>query len=244
MSVLNVLFGYLGCLTVHRFDYIARDVRAIGDHNNFSAQRLINSARVINDEICYNINDANQIYELCQLRFSNHKRIYSHKTCRAIEFMLIDALKAAEPVMKIANRIYNPKKYVFLNDSLKSRIEESDDPRLAESQSILERIASRDLYNCVDWYVGKFEKYERFKSHITPDSIVQAARHKFLNRMPQGAPCPDPGDVANLRPEHVIVDFNMIHHGMKEKNPLDFIRFYSKRNIRGESSGIFDACGP
>ena len=52
-----------------RFDYIARDVHAIGDHNNFSASRLIESARVINDEICYSIKDANSVYELCHWRF-------------------------------------------------------------------------------------------------------------------------------------------------------------------------------
>lgn len=42
--------------------------------------RLIHSARVIGDEICYDIKDANQLYELFYTRFSLHKRIYNHKT--------------------------------------------------------------------------------------------------------------------------------------------------------------------
>ena len=80
-----------------RFDYIARDTRAIGDHQNISLTRyepffvaeqtdllqdhsLINSARVIENQICYDSKDANQIYELCYTRFSLHKRIYNHKT--------------------------------------------------------------------------------------------------------------------------------------------------------------------
>ena len=41
---------------------------------------LISSARVIENQICYDIKDANQIYELCYTRFSLHKRIYNHKT--------------------------------------------------------------------------------------------------------------------------------------------------------------------
>jgi HD superfamily phosphohydrolase len=41
---------------------------------------LINSARVVENQICYDIKDANQIYELCYTRFSLHKRIYNHKT--------------------------------------------------------------------------------------------------------------------------------------------------------------------
>lgn len=220
-------------LTLFRFDYIARDVRAIGDHNNFSARRLIDSARVIDDEICYNIKDANQLYELCQLRFSNHKRIYSHKTARAIEYMLVDALKAAEPVMQIAHQIRDPKKYVHLTDNIMARIEQCDHPDLEESHRILERIHNRDLYSCVDWYVGRFEHTYHFKSRITPEVIVEVAKKKFLSQPSLSGAGPNPEDVANLKPEHVIVDINVIHHGMKENNPLDFIRFYSKRKANG-----------
>lgn len=218
-----------------RFDYIARDVRAIGDHNNFTAQRLIDSARVIDDEICYNIKDANQLYELCQLRFSNHKRIYSHKTARAIEFMLVDALKAAEPAMKIANRIEDPKQYLFLTDNIKAWIMQSDNPDLSESQAILERIETRDLYSCVDWYVGRYEQQAHFRSRITPEVIVQTAKRKFLNgSFHEGGSGPSREDVESLKADHVIVDVAVIHHGMKDKCPLDFICFYSKLNIKGE----------
>lgn len=63
-----------------RFDYIARDCHAIGEKGNLSLTRLIHSARVIDNQICYDIKDANQLYELCYTRFSLHKRIYNHKT--------------------------------------------------------------------------------------------------------------------------------------------------------------------
>ena len=86
-----------------RFDYIARDCHAIGEKGNLSltrcgvcvctclvdradafayarTYRLIHSARVIDGQVCYDIKDAEQIYELCYTRFSLHKRIYNHKT--------------------------------------------------------------------------------------------------------------------------------------------------------------------
>jgi deoxynucleoside triphosphate triphosphohydrolase SAMHD1 len=31
-----------------------------------------------------------------------------------------------------------------------------------------------------------------------------------------------------LEVKHVIVDLSPMHYGMKDKNPLDFIKFYSK----------------
>ena len=48
---------------------------------------LINSARVIEGQICYDSKDANQIYELCYTRFSLHKRIYNHKTGSLSKFI-------------------------------------------------------------------------------------------------------------------------------------------------------------
>lgn len=45
-----------------------------------AGDRLINCARVIEDQICYDIKDANMLFELCHTRYSLHKLIYSHKT--------------------------------------------------------------------------------------------------------------------------------------------------------------------
>lgn len=40
---------------------------------------IVNSARVIDQQICYDIKDANQLYEICATRFKLHKMIYNHK---------------------------------------------------------------------------------------------------------------------------------------------------------------------
>ena len=37
-----------------------------------------------------------------------------------------------------------------------------------------------------------------------------------------------------LTTDNVIVDLVPLHYGMKAKNPLDFIKFYSKRNMNSE----------
>jgi HD superfamily phosphohydrolase len=110
-----------------------------------SNPRLIKSARVIENQICYDIKDANQIYELCYTRFSFHKRIYNHKTGRllrdlpymrssssstakAIEYMIVDGLLAADPYMHIAEQVDKPKKYVYLTDDIMPRIESTTEP--------------------------------------------------------------------------------------------------------------------
>lgn len=40
---------------------------------------LVNSARVLDDQICYHNKDANHIYDICQARFKLHKICYNHK---------------------------------------------------------------------------------------------------------------------------------------------------------------------
>jgi len=101
---------------------------------------------VIENQICYDIKDANQIYELCYTRFSLHKRIYNHKTggsarditpvwilneepkAKAIENMMVDAMLAAEPYLKIASQIYDPKRYLELTDDIRTEIQRSQAP--------------------------------------------------------------------------------------------------------------------
>ena len=42
-------------------------------------------------------------------------------------------------------------------------------------------------------------------------------------------------DADALGPEHVIIDHAPRHHGMQDRNPLDFVKFYSKHNPNRES---------
>lgn len=93
---------------------------------------------MIDGQICYDIKDANSVYELFYTRFSLHKNIYNHKTstyhvayilfyadvdiARAIEYMIMDVLLIAQKHMKFAEYIDVPEKYLHLTDDLFHRI--------------------------------------------------------------------------------------------------------------------------
>lgn len=47
---------------------------------------------------------------------------------RAIEYMVVDALLAAEPVMRFADHITNPDRYLHLTDSIVELIQMSENP--------------------------------------------------------------------------------------------------------------------
>lgn len=73
--------------TLTQWDYIARDTRAVGETCTLVASRLIHAARVVDDTICYDWKDSQSVYELFHSRYSLHKRVYNHKSAKAIEYV-------------------------------------------------------------------------------------------------------------------------------------------------------------
>ncbi|KIK22450.1 hypothetical protein PISMIDRAFT_102360, partial [Pisolithus microcarpus 441] len=205
-------------LDVDKFDYIARDCHAVGDRGSL----LISSARVIDNKICYDIKDANQIYELYYTRFSLRKRVYNHKTTKAIEYMVTDALLAAEPYLKLANMVDKPDKYVFLTDNLLNKIQESSEKELEPARAITERIHTRDLYRLVDYKVFLYADFGMVSQNVTPARIVEVAKSGSLEGV-------DKELVLQLTEEYVAVNVSVLHYGKGPRNPLDDVTFYSKQ---------------
>jgi hypothetical protein len=83
-----------------------------------------------------------------------------------------------------------------------------------------------------------WEDRERCKEFITPERIVEAAKSFAATYAPDSeSDEAEARDIADsLDPGHVIVDHSEMHYGMKEKNPLEFVKFYSKRNPDSEIS--------
>lgn len=208
-------------IDVDKFDYIARDCHAVGEKRNIAMTRLIHSARVIDGQICYDIKDANTVYELFHTRFSLHKNIYNHKTTRAIEYMLMDVLLIAQKHMKFAEYIDVPKKYLHLTDDLFHRINMTESEELAPARKIIDRIQTRDLYRRVDYKVIDWDDKEFCQEQITPKAIVHAAKNANLPGVEQSL-------VAELTVDHVIVDVSKMHYGRGVDNPIYQVRFYSK----------------
>ena len=64
-----------------------------------------------------------------------------------------------------------------------------------------------------------------FENHITAAAIVKACKELSIATTPA-----DDGDSSSLQESDIFVSLSEMHFGMKEKNPLDFVRFYSKHD--------------
>ncbi|KAG8865395.1 hypothetical protein FRB96_000285 [Tulasnella sp. 330] len=206
-------------IDVDKWDYIARDTKAVGETCTLVASRLIEAARVIGDQIAYNWKDAQSVYELFYSRYSLHKRIYSHKTAKAVEHMIVTALIAAEPVLHLAEAIDDPKKYLYVTDSVVEDIERSNDPRLATSQAIIRKLRRREIPKRVEEKCLPSEFEARWKKLITPQTVADMSR-KLLEQRKRDAAIARHDDELNQPMKEVVKEY-LQDTSMAENTAMD-----------------------
>ncbi|KAL6551498.1 hypothetical protein OROGR_007652 [Orobanche gracilis] len=191
-------------IDVDKFDYIIRDCRACGLGCNFQFQRLMESMKVIGNEICYRAKDYLTIHKLFATRADLYRTVYTHAKVKAVELMLVDALVSANNYLQIASHIQDPSQYWKLDDTIIKTIETAPDQELKESRNLILRIRRRDLYQFCNEYSVPKDKLENFKN-ITAQDIV----------------CSQKNGGVSLREEDVVVSNVRIDLTRGRHNPLE-----------------------
>ncbi|PSS35214.1 Deoxynucleoside triphosphate triphosphohydrolase [Actinidia chinensis var. chinensis] len=143
-------------IDVDKFDYIVRDCRACGLGCSFQFQRLMETMRVLGDEICYRAKDYLTIHKLFATRADLYRTVYTHAKVKAIELMVADALLKANDYLDIASHVQDPSQYWKLDDTIIKTIETAPDQELREAKDLILRIRRRDLYQfCNEYAVPK-----------------------------------------------------------------------------------------
>ena len=104
-------------IDVDKMDYIVRDSIALGLKINFNVLSIINNSIIINNHICYNINNMNDIYNLLLRRYNLYKLIYNNDIVKSIEIIIVKILNELDKTKKIKQWINN-KNIIYLVDSL------------------------------------------------------------------------------------------------------------------------------
>ncbi|GAB2297354.1 hypothetical protein Dimus_031461 [Dionaea muscipula] len=158
-------------IDVDKFDYIVRDSRACGLGCNFQSERLMETMRVIGDEICYPAKEYLTIHKLFSARADLHRTVYTHAKVKAIELMVVDALLEANDHLRIDSFVHDPAEYWKLDDSILKTIETAPDQELKEARKLILRIRRRDLYKFCNEFAVPKDKLEHFKD-ITAQDII------------------------------------------------------------------------
>ncbi|XP_051741591.1 deoxynucleoside triphosphate triphosphohydrolase SAMHD1-like isoform X3 [Ctenopharyngodon idella] len=214
-------------IDVDKWDYFARDCHHLGISKSFDHQRLLKFARVceveIKDEaqkprqsICYRDKEAGNIFDMFRTRYTLHRQAYQHKTVNIIEIMIKEALVKADGHFQISEAIKAMKEYTKLTDQILEKIlysEYDQEKDLQDAREIVMKILKRDLPK----FLGEAKLEKRDQSKVEGDWT--AAVEKWNKEKKQ-----------DLKVDDFVVDVVCIDHGMKDKNPMDNVYFYRKRD--------------
>lgn len=113
--------------------------------------------------VCYPEKMVGEALQLFALRYQLHQKVYTHKSIKKVEYMLVDALELADPHIlipgskteshpsgqyRMSECYLDPAAMCNLKDSVIYLIEISTTPELEEARKILERIRRRQFVSC------------------------------------------------------------------------------------------------
>jgi HD superfamily phosphohydrolase len=114
--IFQIISNPKNSIDVDKFDYLVRDTHATGLKLGFNYNRIIDDAKVIDNNICYSSQCSYDIYHMFFIRYSLHRQIYNHKSVKAIEILIVKLLNEFEKEYKISEYIFDPEKIIELVD--------------------------------------------------------------------------------------------------------------------------------
>ena len=201
----EIVSNSLNGIDVDKFDYLRRDPYNLGLDYHFNSDRFIEQARVIDDHICFPEQLGKSIMHMMSIRYEFLREICNHKVVKIHEYMISDAIIAAESVLKLADRILKLD-FTHLTDNIVYTIETSDNPLLSESQHIINDMKRRQLYHYVGEYkLSNLQKVQEIINEGLPTHIME----KY-----------------NVKYEDYIVQHLCLGYTNKKGHPLDNVYFY------------------
>ncbi|GJP51271.1 hypothetical protein CLOM_g10444 [Closterium sp. NIES-68] len=193
-------------IDVDKFDYLARDSYFCNVKSCFDHKRIIQMLRVIDDEICFKYRELETVNDMFALRAKMYRNVYTHKTVKAVEAMILEALAQANHVYRFGEiaQSQDLDRFCQLDDTILREILRSRDPSLAKSQEILRQLERRQLYQYMNEFVVPVDALHHFKK-LTVDELLRHGEGSYLR---------EHGD-------QVIVDNIKIDYGQDTDNPLD-----------------------
>ncbi len=142
--------------------------RGGGDHVS-SQDTARDDTSILNSEkyqlmVCYPQKLVYEALGVFSIRFRMHQQVYTNKAVKQVEFMITDALIAADPYIRITGSVtpdhpegkYRMSECIFdmqamsrLNDHVIDIIKNDGNPGLQKAKEILHRIEKRQLYTCL-----------------------------------------------------------------------------------------------
>lgn len=142
-------------IDVDKFDYLKRDTFNLGLPYSIDLERLLETARVIDNEICYPEKMLFSISNIFETRGRLHKEVYNHPVVHAIELMVLEMfMSMPNDWSKIINE---PELFLKYTDNIITDL--PDTSEFENAINIRNQIWERNLYKYIDQIILPPELY-------------------------------------------------------------------------------------
>ena len=216
-------------LDVDKFDYLPRDSMYTGvtfaGCNSNMIRSIMNSAHVIENEICYNISEVNNVCNIFKWRAYMHREVYQCSRVKAIEHMFTDIFTSCADFLKIREKYNDPEHFMNLTDEIIYVIQTANinsiDPEFIDdiqnAKIILDRIRSNKPYALVSEFDTSV--VHDYNSNSIIHDIVEYWRASHGNE----------GEL--LQENELRISKTHINYGMSNRNPMDYVHFYNDSDV-------------
>ena len=211
----KIVFNTKTGIDCESFDNLNRDMYKYGDKLSFDYNILMNSAYIINNEICYDYNDSFSIYDYYNSKYTITTKYYNHRVSTAVELMITDVYKLIDQVSPIIDNIENNDKFIYFFDSFIQNIKhtDKDNPYINKAKSILNNIDTRNLYTCIgDYYLSHNESEQNIDNFNKFDAKVLIENKNILDE--------------ELNPDEIRIKKDIICLGLGNNDPFNDLLFY------------------
>lgn len=244
-------------LDVDKIDYYARDEkRALGKGGGLFIM-FINEAFVAKATCpqpnkcfqCKNKQDPQHHYmisypeklvtnamEFFKTRFRLHSTVYTHKT-KPGELLICQILAAADPHYRILNgsdlpvriseAVHHPEAFLNLRDGIIQTLRMSSFDNNQICHLLIDRFRKRDLFKCAITLPIENKPDHESIWKMEEEDIEYELIHEIEGKHRST----ESNNVIELSANDVIVEKKTIHHGMKEQNPVNLMRFLPKHKL-------------
>uniref|UniRef100_A0A672K094 HD domain-containing protein n=1 Tax=Sinocyclocheilus grahami TaxID=75366 RepID=A0A672K094_SINGR len=226
-------------IDVDKWDYFARDCHHLGIRNSFDHQRLLKFARVCEvsgrKHICFRDKEADNVYDMFRTRYTLHRQAYQHKICNIIEDILVVMCLRTYEITCFIDA--NNDTSVLLSDEIFEQILSSTADNLKKSRDILNKIVRRKLPKFVGEARLTENTLEKYKPTDPTVSLNAEGLPVYVSYIPNTSHLLS--YLHKLAISSLLIQVVDLDHGMKDKNPIEKVFFYSKRKPN-EASPIKD----
>ncbi len=201
---------------VDKMDFIVRDSYHTGaGYGTVDIFRLIYTMDVLNGDLAVNSTAIPTLETFLLARLESFRTIYFHRASRAAQIMLLEALKLAEPELKLLS-FRTPEEYLALDDySVWSKLK-----ACTKSRPIIESLENRRLIKC-SYEKTFFAKDELLSSVFTNDAVRKNMEQEIARK-------------AKVDPAQVYIDVPSLpsvpYHYAMQIEPMEIPVFHETKD--------------